>query len=601
MPSYIPPVKEFKFILEEVLNIYQYKDKVPSLQNIDVDLIDNILNQVSTLIVDKIVPTNLIGDEQGCVLENGQVKTPDVYKEIYQQWTGGGWSSLNCDEKWGGQEMPHTLMLLLNEMLTSANMAFSMFTALTTAAIQTLLTWAPENIKELYIPNMVSGKWSGVMSLTEPHCGTDLGLIRTKAEPMGDDTYKVSGTKIFISAGEHDLTENIIHLVLARIVGAPDGTKGLTLFIVPKILINSDSSLNKPNQVTVGSIEKKMGIKSSPTCVMNFDGATGWVIGSVNKGLNAMFTMMNEARIGVAMHGIALSEVAYQNAAAYANDRVQGQALSGAPDKTKKADPIIVHQDIRRILLTIRSFNEGARALLCTIQFKTDLLDTVDHSLKQEYEEYLSLITPVVKGYFTDKGYLNTNEALQVFGGHGYIHEWGMEQFVRDARITQIYEGTSNIQALDLIGRKLPKAYGRFTRTFFHPVSKWLQENSGDPELKEFTTPLLNAFSILQQATGFIIEKGMVKAEDSAAGAVHYMHMFGIVAIAYQWGLIAQISLEKLRKETQDPEFYEDKLILARFFMEQTLPDVASLFTKIKHGAGTIMAMKAERFINTAH
>lgn len=597
MPTYQAPVKDMKFVLEDLLNIYQYQNNVPGFENVDPDLVDAILNEAGKITSEVVAPTNLIGDEEGCRFSNGEVITPEVYKDVYKQWTEGGWNSIGFEEKWGGQGMPYVISIAVNEMCSAANQAFAMFPGLTNSAIEAILHWASDELKEKYVPNMVSGQWTGTMNLTEPHCGTDLGLLRTKADPVGDGSYKISGTKIFISAGEHDLVENIVHLVLARLPDAPEGVKGISLFLVPKFMVNEDGSLGARNGVAAGNIEKKMGIKSSPTCVMNFDEAIGWMVGEPNRGLQAMFTMMNEARIGVAMQGLAQSDVSYQNAVAYANDRIQGRALTGAVAKDKKADPIIVHPDVRRMLMGIRAFNEGARAVLLEAALKADLArKSEDGEEAKIHDDYLALLTPIMKGYFTDKGFENTNEALQVFGGHGYIHEWGMEQFVRDARIAQIYEGANGIQALDLIGRKLPQGYGRLLRTFFHPVSEWLEANVTNPEMKDLALPLMKAFAKLQQAAGFVAEKGLINPNDAAAGSRHFLHMFGIVAIAYKWVQIAEVAKAKLAEGAEDTQFYEDKLILASFFMEQYLPDVSALFVKMQSGSKTMMSMEANRF-----
>ena len=597
MPSYQAPVKDMKFVLEELLNIYQYRGKVASFESLDSDIVDAILGEAGRLTEEVVAPTNIIGDEEGCRFSNGEVFTPEVYKDVYKQWCEGGWNSIGLPTEYGGQGMPYVLTIAVNEMLSAANQAFAMFPGLTNSAIMAIETWASDELKAKYLPKMVSGHWTGTMNLTESHCGTDLGLLRTKAEPVGDGSYKITGTKIFISAGEQDLTENIIHLVLARLPDAPGGVKGISLFLVPKFMVHEDGSLGKRNGVMAGNIEKKMGIKSSPTCVMNFDGGIGWLVGAPNKGLQAMFTMMNEARIGVALQGLAQSEVAFQNAAHYANHRTQGRALTGTVATDKQADPIIVHPDVRRMLLTVRSFNEGARAMLMETALRADLAHGLDdEDVVKEHDDYLALMTPILKGYFTDQGFANTNESLQVFGGHGYIHEWGMEQFLRDARIAQIYEGANGVQALDLIGRKLPQGFGRLLRRFFHPLSEWLEQNAMNPKMKDYAMPLMRAFTKLQQATGYVAEKGMVNPNDAAAGSVHFMHMFGIVAVGYQWVKIAQIAHAKLAEGTDDPAFYRDKLTLAKFYMEQYLPDVSALLGKIQSGSETMMHMDADRF-----
>jgi alkylation response protein AidB-like acyl-CoA dehydrogenase len=479
--------------------------------------------------------------------------------------------------------------------MSSANMAFAMYPGLTQGAIAALLVHASNALKKKYVPKMVAGEWTGTMNLTEPHCGTDLGLLRTRAVKQADGSYKITGTKIFISAGEHDLSQNIIHLVLARIEGAPAGIKGISLFVVPKISVNDDGSLGQPNGVSCGSIEEKMGIHGNATCVMNYDNATGWLIGEENRGMPAMFTMMNEARLGVGVQGLALSEVAYQNAVAYAKDRLQGRALSGVKYPDKAADPIIVHPDIRRTLMGIRAFNEAARALVLWTALKSDVAHrSVDQKERQSADDHMGLLTPVIKGVLTDRGFENTVAAQQVFGGHGYIAEHGMEQFVRDARITQIYEGANGIQGLDLVGRKLGKDGGRAIMAFFNEVQAYLKEQGGNEQMKPFVAPLAGGLGHLQQASMWFAQNALAKADNAGAGATDYMHLFGLVALGYMWCRIAEASLAK--KAGDSASRYSAKLVTARFFMERMLPETATRLARIQAGAASTMEMPDELF-----
>jgi alkylation response protein AidB-like acyl-CoA dehydrogenase len=473
-----------------------------------------------------------------------------------------------------------------------------MYPGLTQGAIAALRQHGSAEQKDLYLPKLVSGAWSGTMNLTEPHCGTDLGLIKTKAVRADDGSYRISGQKIFISAGEHDLTENIVHLVLARIEGAPEGVKGISLFVVPKFLPGADGTLGARNAVTCGSIEEKMGIHGNATCVMNYDGATGWLVGEAEKGLRAMFTMMNEARLGVAVQGLAISEVAYQNAAAYARERRQGRALPGAKEPAEKADTIIVHPDIRRILMSIRSFNEAARALVLWTALQADVAHrSEDEGDRVSADDRMGLLTPVLKGVLTDKGFENAVAAQQVLGGHGYIAEWGMEQFVRDARIAMIYEGANGIQALDLVGRKLPKDGGRAVMAFFKEVGAFLKENAESDTLNPYLKPLGQGLDHLQQATMWFMQNAMKKPDNAGAGSTDYMHLFGLVALGYMWARMAKASAEKLADGADGrADFYQARLTLGRYFMERTMPETAAHLARISSGADTMMAMPAEMF-----
>jgi alkylation response protein AidB-like acyl-CoA dehydrogenase len=546
-----------------------------------------------------LTPLNRTGDREGCRREDdGSVRTPSGFREAYQAYSQAGWGGLSADPRHGGQGLPYALAAVLNEFVSSANMAWGMYPGLTQGAIAALVQHGSPEQQALYLSKLVSGEWSGTMNLTEPHCGTDLGLIKTRAEPAADGSYRITGQKIFISAGEHDLAENIVHLVLARIAGAPEGTKGLSLFVVPKFVPDAHGRAGERNAVSCGSIEEKMGIHGNATCLMNYDGATGWLVGAADKGLRAMFTMMNEARLGVAVQGLAISEVAYQNAAIYARERRQGRSLTGAREPEKPADPILVHPDIRRVLMTIAAFNEAARALMLWTAMKGDLAHRSDDQAdRQAADDCMGLLTPVLKGVLTDKGFENAVLAQQVFGGHGYIAEWGMEQFVRDARIAMIYEGANGIQALDLVGRKLPKDGGRAIMAFFDEVGGYLKDNSGNDKLNPFLRPLGQGLDHLQKATIWFMQNAVAKPENAGAGSTDYMHLFGLVALGYMWARMAKASVEKLADGTDGrTEFYEGRLLLARFFMERVMPESAAHLARISAGADTLMALPAEMF-----
>ncbi|MFY9785763.1 MAG: acyl-CoA dehydrogenase family protein, partial [Pseudolabrys sp.] len=541
MPIYKAPVDDALFLLNDVFHLDHYGN-LPGFSDASPDVVEAVLREAAKFSEEVLTPLNRVGDKEGCKwAADGSVSTPTGFKDAYKQIVEGGWIGISVPAEFRGQGLPAALTEIVNEFFCSANMAFAMYPGLTQGAIAALLMHASGELKTKFLPKMVEGVWTGTMNLTEPHCGTDLGLLRSKATKQADGSYKISGTKIFISAGEHDLSENIIHLVLARIEGAPAGTKGITLFLVPKFLVNDDGSLGARNAVSCGSIEEKMGIHGNSTCVMNYDGATGWLIGEENRGLNAMFTMMNEARLGVGVQGLALSEVAYQNAVAYAKERLQGRSISGAKYPDKAADPIIVHPDVRRILMSIRAFNEAARALVMWTALKSDIAHrSEDEKERKSADDHMGLLTPVIKGVLTDSGFANAVLAQQVFGGHGYIAEHGMEQFVRDARIAQIYEGANGIQALDLVGRKLGKDGGRAILAFFNEVQTYLKERVNNDAMNVYLKPLGQSLGHLQQASMWFMQNAMVKPDNAGAGSYDYMHLFGLVALGYMWCRIAE-------------------------------------------------------------
>jgi acyl-CoA dehydrogenase len=597
LPSYKAPVEDALFLLNDVFQLERYGN-LPGFADASPDLVEAVLREAAKFSEEVLTPLNRAGDTEGCARhDDGSVTTPTGFKEAYRGIVEGGWIGISVPVAFGGQDLPATLTAIVNEFLCSANMAFAMYPGLTQGAIAALLAHASPELKTKYLPKMVTGEWTGTMNLTEPHCGTDLGLLRTKAVKQGDGSYKITGTKIFISAGEHDLSQNIVHLVLARIEGAPAGTKGISLFVVPKVMVGDDGALGARNGVSCGSIEEKMGIHGNSTCVMNYDGATGWLVGEENRGLNAMFTMMNEARLGVGIQGLALSEVAYQNAAIYAKERLQGRAISGVKYPDKAADPIIVHPDVRRTLMTIRAFNEAARALVLWTALKGDVAHrSEDAKERQSADDHMGLLTPVIKGVLTDRGFANAVAAQQVFGGHGYIAEHGMEQFVRDARIAQIYEGANGIQALDLVGRKLGKDSGRAIMAFFNEVQTYLKERANSDEMNVYLKPLGASLAHLQQASIWFMNNAMAKPDNAGAGSYDYMHLFGLVALGYMWCKIAEASLAKLPEADGAAPRFNAKLTTARFFMERVLPETATHLARIQAGAASTMDLPDEAF-----
>ncbi|MET0546497.1 MAG: acyl-CoA dehydrogenase C-terminal domain-containing protein [Caulobacterales bacterium] len=594
MPSYSAPIRDINFLLNEVLEIERYAN-LPGFADATGDTLTAIIEAAATLAQDVLQPINLSGDEEGCTRHaDGSVTAPKGFKEAYQQFVAGGWPALSCATEFGGQGLPATLSLAVSEMIASANVAFGMYPGLSHGVYSALLHHGGKELQDIYLPKIVSGEWTGTMNLTEPHCGTDLGMLRTKASPQADGSYKISGQKIFISAGEHDMADNIIHLVLARIDGAPAGTKGISLFVAPKFLVNADGSLGARNPITCGKLEEKMGIHGNATCVLNYDEATGWLVGEPGRGLNAMFTMMNEARIAVALQGLALSEVAYQNAAAYAKDRLQGRSLTGPKNPDGPADPIIVHPDVRRLLLDAKSFNEGARAFLYWTSLQGDLQEkSPDEAARTKASDMMALLTPVLKGYLTDKGFENTVNAQQVYGGHGFIEEQGMSQFVRDARIAMIYEGANGVQAMDLVGRKLAQNGGRSVMTFFKELDDFIKAHEGDADLKPFTDGLKASKERLQKATMWFMQNAMANPDNAGAAATDYLHLFGITGTAFGWALIAKAAAPK--KDSGDP-FYATKLKTGTYFMQRVVPNGAAHLAKIESGAASLMALSADEF-----
>ncbi len=597
MPSFVAPSRDSRFIINEVLRIGDLAN-LPGFEGASADIVDAVIEEAGRFASEVLAPLNAPGDQQGCSRQqDGSVTTPAGFKEAHRQFRESGWGTLSAPEQFGGQGLPHVLGFAVEEFLSSANMAFAMYPGLTGGAVNALLAKGSPELQQTWLPKMVANQWLGTMNLTEPQCGTDLGLIRTKAEPQADGSFAITGTKIFISAGEHDLAENIIHLVLARTPDAPEGTKGISLFVVPKFLLGDDGNPGERNAVMCGAIERKMGIHANATCVMNYDGAKGWLVGEENKGLAAMFIMMNSARLGVGIQGLAQAEAAYQNGVAYALDRRQGRALTGPADPAEKADTLMVHPDVRRMLMDARAFTEGMRALSLWAGFLVDLT----HKAASEEErvaadDLLGLLTPVIKGYGTDLGYKVATDMQQIWGGHGYIVENGMEQFVRDARIAMIYEGANGVQAMDLVGRKLAKDGGRAVQAFFAEVEKeWAAANK-DERLAGLAGSFAKANGELQTATMWLMENGLANPDNAGAAAYDYMHLTGIVALGLMWLRMARTATAAIDAGSDEKPFYEAKLITARYFGERFTPEAGALRRKLEAGAEAVMALPEGSF-----
>ena len=592
MPSYIAPTKDMQFVLHDVLKAST--QDISGYDEIDRDFTGAVLEEAGRMASEVLHPLNVVGDREGCVLENGVVRTPTGFKAAFDQVRDGGWTALDCDTEYGGQGLPYLMHTAVGEILSSSNMAFNMYQGLTHGAYSAIHAHGTDAQKQKWLPKLTTCEWTGTMNLTEPHCGTDLGLMRTKAEPQDDGSYKITGQKIFISAGDHDMADNIVHLVLAKIAGGPEGIKGVSLFIVPKIMVDDDGNLGARNDVSVGKIEEKMGIHGNSTCVMNYDGATGYLLGEAHKGMRAMFTMMNEARLGVGLQGYAQAEIAYQNALAYALDRLQGRDVTGVKNPDGPADPLIVHPDIRRNLMDQKSFVEGARAF---VFWGAMMIDRAHRNEDKDADGLISLLTPVIKGFLTDKGYEMATNAQQVYGGHGYIEEWGMSQFVRDARIAQIYEGANGVQALDLVGRKLAVDGGKHVMAFFDMVKTFCKDNAEDETLKAgFLEPLKAASKDLQAAGMYFMQQGMKNPNAALSGSYDFMHLFGHVCLGLMWARMAQAAGSKLGEAGADRDFLDAKIATGRYYMARQLPATGMHLARIETGAETVMALEPMAF-----
>lgn len=596
MPVYSPPLDDIRFVLHDVLNAGQIAS-LPGYGEVTPELMDSIIEEAAKVCAEVLFPLNQSGDKEGCHYNDGVVTTPRGFKEAYETFIQGGWTGLSGDPDYGGMGMPALLNTVFQELICSANMSFGMYPGLSQGCYEALHHFGTDEQKKIYLPKLIQGVWSGTMCLTEPHCGTDLGLIKTKAVPEKDGSVRVTGTKIFISAGEHDLTENIIHLVLAKLPDAPEGVKGISLFVVPKFLPKEDGSVGERNKVKCGAIEHKMGIHGNSTCVMNFDDAKGWLVGEKHKGLKAMFTMMNAARLGVAMQGLGIAEVAYQNGVNYAKERLQMRSLDGAKYPDKPADPIIVHPDIRRMLLIGKASTEAARALSYWTSMNLDVSRRArDEAEKQKADDLVALLTPILKAYQTDMGSFVANNTVQIYGGHGFIKEHGVEQYVRDARIAEIYEGTNGIQALDLVGRKMGQGYGRLLRRLFHPLQEFLEAEMANENMQEFVMPLMKAFGKLQQSTAVIAQKGMKDPLEAGAASVDYLRQFALVSLGYMWCKMVKAAQAKLEAGSGDKAFYESKIQTARFFFARMLPEAEGRARMVMAGAESLMAMDEAAF-----
>ena len=596
MPAYHAPLDDIRYLLNDVHDIGQLST-LPGFEDATPEMIAEVLAGGATFCEEVLFPINQSGDAEGITLVDGEVKTPAGFKEAYQRYTADGWTAISATPEYGGSGLPEMVRFVMEEMLCSANLSFSMYPGLSHGAYSALMSHGSDELKQRFLPKLIDGTWGGTMCLTEAHAGTDLGIITTKAVPSGDGAYAITGQKIFISAGEHDLTENIVHLVLAKLPDAPSGTKGISLFLVPKYLPTEDGGVGARNGVTCGSVEHKMGIKASATCVLNFDNATGWLVGEPHKGMRAMFVMMNGARLAVGLQGLGLSEVAYQNALAYAKDRLQGRSLTGPKNPGGPADSILVHPDVRKGLLRIKALNEGMRALAYWVGIRIDVEHRhPDAAVRQEAEDMVALMTPVIKAFLTDKGFENANIALQTLGGHGYIKEYGIEQYVRDARIAQIYEGTNAVQALDLVGRKLPMEGGRLVRRFFEIVKRDVDAAAQVEGLEDFAKALGGSLYQLQKATMMLAEKGFANPDEVGAAATEYLQLMGYVAVGWQWLRMATVSTGKLAAGAEDRRFHEAKLKTARFYFGRMLPETATLLAAIQAGSGAIMAFADDEF-----
>ncbi len=596
MPTYTPPLRDMHFVLHELLDVAGELKAMPRHADLDADTINQVIEEGGKFAAEVIFPLNQSGDREGCHYDaaSRSVTAPKGFRDAYRQYVDAGWPSLSCDPEVGGQGLPVVLNNSLYEMLNSANQAWTMYPGLSHGAYECLHAHGTPEQKSLYLPKLVSGEWTGTMCLTESHCGTDLGLLKTKAEPQVDGSYKLTGSKIFISAGEHDMAANIIHLVLARLPDAPPGTKGISLFVVPKFLPDASGNPGERNPITCGAIEHKMGIHGNATCQMNLDGATGWIIGEANRGLNAMFVMMNAARLGVGMQSLGLTEVAYQNAIAYARERGQGRSLTGTKAEDKPADPILVHPDVRRMLLTARAYAEGGRAFTSYIALMIDReLNHPDEEVRKQAADEVALLTPIVKAFLTDNGWIATSEALQVYGGHGYIAEWGMEQYVRDARINMIYEGTNTIQSLDLLGRKVLMDNGAKLRVFGEKVKSFVEAHGTDEKMAEFITPLADIGDKMTKLSMEIGMKAFMNRDEVGAAAVPYLRVAGHLVFAYFFARMAKIALDK---ENSGDDFYKAKLAVARFYFARLLPETATLIRQARSGAANLMQMDETLF-----
>ncbi len=597
MPVYHAPVKDALFLLNDVFAADHF-DKLSGFADVTPDTVEAILNEAARFCEKTLLPINRAGDLEGCQRhEDGSVTTPQGFREAFELYAKGGWSGLSADPLYGGQGLPGTLSSIIQEFIYSANFSWGLYPVLSQGAYAALKAHASEELRQIYLPPLAAGKWTGTMNMTEPHAGTDLGLLTTRAQPQADGSYRITGQKIFISSGEHDLAENIVHLVLARIEGAPEGVRGLSLFVVPKYIPDENGNPGQRNTLQCGSLEQKMGIHGNATCAMNYDGATGWLVGEAHRGLPAMFVMMNEARLSVGVQGLGISEVAYQNAVSYARDRLQGQAPGQSKDKKAGPVPLVAHPDVRRMLMNIRAFNEGARALVIWTALRADQLHgSPDAATRQAADDHLGLMTPVIKGVFTDSGFANAVQAQQVFGGHGYMVETGVEQYVRDARVAMIYEGTNGVQALDLVGRKLSKDGGRALKAFISEVMVFLAEAETDDALKPYTDPLRSAVTDLQSATLWLMENAPEQPESAGAGSTDYMHLLGLVSIGYMWARMARVSHQQMKDQAGDMNFHQAKLTTGRYFMERCLPEAQAHLARIRSGADSMMALPAEAF-----